>query len=189
MTARWHCLKVPAAELRVEASLFTGQMFGWKRHDGHYVGVLGREVLGLKDCANDTEVCCYTTPAATQPKLKGLVSDMFQLTVPLAPLCDRWGATDPRVKTLRTVLPGLRVVRQDPTECLVSFLCSSNNNIARITLMLDRLRAAYGEKLCTVGTHAMYTFPTMERLAQVEELELREMGFGYRAAFVTRTAR
>ena len=39
-------------------------------------------------CANDTEVCCYTTPAATQPKLKGLVSDMFQLTVPLVPLSD-----------------------------------------------------------------------------------------------------
>lgn len=37
--------------------------------------------------------------------------------------------------------------RQDPTECLFSFICSSNNNIPRITLMLDRLRAAYGEPL------------------------------------------
>ena len=34
-----------------------------------------------------------------------------------------------------------------------------------------------------------YSFPKMERLAQVEEVELREMGFGYRAAFVTRTAK
>ncbi len=37
--------------------------------------------------------------------------------------------------------------RQDPAECLFSFICSSNNNIARITLMLDRLRSTYGEDL------------------------------------------
>lgn len=43
--------------------------------------------------------------------------------IPLVPLCEQWGTKDPRVNTLRTVLPGLRVVRQDPTECLISFLC------------------------------------------------------------------
>lgn len=43
--------------------------------------------------------------------------------------------------------------RQDPTECLFSFICSSNNNIPRITLMLDRLRATYGEPLVRSRVH------------------------------------
>lgn len=37
--------------------------------------------------------------------------------------------------------------RQDPVECLFSFICSSNNNIPRITLMLARLRARYGTSI------------------------------------------
>jgi N-glycosylase/DNA lyase len=48
-------------------------------------------------------------------------------------------------------LQGVRVVRQDPWECLISFICSSNNNIARITQMLDKLRRKYGHQLCTVS--------------------------------------
>lgn len=41
--------------------------------------------------------------------------------------------------------------RQDPVECIFSFICSSNNNIPRITLMLSKLRRAYGELLLNVG--------------------------------------
>lgn len=41
--------------------------------------------------------------------------------------------------------------RQDPVECLFSFICSSNNNIPRITLMLDKLRRSYGELLLKIG--------------------------------------
>lgn len=41
--------------------------------------------------------------------------------------------------------------RQDPVECIFSFICSSNNNISRITLMLEKLRHAYGELLLSVG--------------------------------------
>jgi N-glycosylase/DNA lyase len=54
------------------------------------------------------------------------------------------------MKIVTARLQGVRVVRQDPWECLISFICSSNNNIARITQMLDKLRRKYGHKLCTV---------------------------------------
>jgi 3-methyladenine DNA glycosylase/8-oxoguanine DNA glycosylase len=63
--------------------------------------------------------------------------------------------------------------RQDPTECLFSFICSSNNNIPRITLMLDRLRAAYGEPLADGQYHA---FPSIDALAAAPEQALRDLG-------------
>ena len=81
--ARWHSLKVSACELRVEASLFTGQMFGWKRHDGHFIGVLGREVLGLKECADDVEGCSYTNPRTAQPKIKGKLAVVISRVRPI----------------------------------------------------------------------------------------------------------
>ena len=48
------------------------------------------------------------------------------------------------------VVPGMRVLRQDPAECLFSFICSSNNNIGRIGGMLQNLRAMYGTPIPTV---------------------------------------
>ena len=45
---------------------------------------------------------------------------------------------------MQTGFPGLRVLRQDPLECLFSFICSSNNNIARIAQMIEALCVTYG---------------------------------------------
>ena len=77
---------------------------------------------------------------------------------------------------------------QEPFECLVSFICSSNNNISRITQMLQRLRQAFGPHLCDVGGEPYHAFPCVSTLAGVKEQQLRDMGFGYRARFVTETA-
>mmetsp|Transcript_29363 Transcript_29363/g.46081 ORF Transcript_29363/g.46081 Transcript_29363/m.46081 type:complete len:291 (+) Transcript_29363:81-953(+) len=79
-------------------------------------------------------------------------------------------------------------MRQDPVECLFSFICSSNNNIARITLMIDRLCKTYGT---LIGSHAgfqFYTFPTIEALAGASEEDLRALGTGYRAKFLIQSA-
>ena len=56
-------------------------------------------------------------------------------------------------------LPGLRVMRQDPAECLLSFIVSSNNNISRIALILNRLRRSFGEHLLTLPAAAATETP------------------------------
>jgi len=85
-------------------------------------------------------------------------------------------------------LPGLRLLRQEPVECVFSFICSSNNNISRITKMLTSLRTKYGTLLGNVNDTNFYSFPTVDALSSVQEVELRELGFGYRANFVVKTA-
>lgn len=52
------------------------------------------------------------------------------------------------------VLPGIRLINQDPWECLISFIFSSNNNIKRITKGLNLLRASYGKYACTIRLEA-----------------------------------
>lgn len=55
---------------------------------------------------------------------------------------------------LNVFLVGMTLIliyRQDPVECIFSFICSSNNNIPRITSMLGNLRRTYGEPLLGVG--------------------------------------
>lgn len=64
----------------------------------------------------------------------------FQLDHSLAALYADWAAGCPRMARVTACLPGVRVVRQDPWECLMSFICSSNNNVKRISLMLVHTR-------------------------------------------------
>lgn len=57
------------------------------------------------------------------------------------------------------------MLRQDPTECLFSFICTSNNHISRIQGMVERLCQALGAPLCQLGETSYHNFPSLSALA------------------------
>lgn len=59
----------------------------------------------------------------------------------------------------------MRVLRQDPVECLLSFICTSNNHVARITTMIERLCQAFGQHLCSLDEQPFHAFPSLAALA------------------------
>ena len=77
------------------------------------------------------------------------------------------------------------------------FICSSNNNIARITKMVHALCKHYSPPLLSLEPPlldsdrvAYHPFPPPSVLAAPEvAAELRSLGFGYRAEFIQRTAK
>ena len=71
----------------------------------------------------------------------------------------------------------------------MSFICSSNNNIPRITQILTAVRSTFGSRLCTVEGRDYYSFPGAATLAAVTEEQLRGIGLGYRAKYVHLTAK
>ena len=81
---------------------------------------------------------------------------------------------------------GIRILRQDRLETLVSFLLSSNNNIERIRQMIERICEYLGEKREFCGK-TFYTFPTLARLATQDVEFYRRLGLGYRAEFLVNT--
>ena len=82
---------------------------------------------------------------------------------------------------------GLRLLRQEKFETLISFIVSANNNIVRIRGILSRLCESYGEKIETPWGEE-YAFPTAAALADAELKDLRALGLGYRDSYVKRTA-
>jgi hypothetical protein len=121
-----------------------------------------------------------TLPPRASAEAAAALRDWLQLGVDAGALHTSW-RRDPHLAAALRRLPGLRVLRQDPWECLVSFICSANNNIARISAMLFKLREAVG---APAGTHeglAFFHFPGPAILAATPETRLRELGFGYRA--------
>lgn len=84
---------------------------------------------------------------------------------------------------------GIRILRQDLWETIVSFLISQQNNIVRIRRSIDNISRRYGVKMSAEDGSTYYTFPTAEALSLASEEELRECGLGYRAKYVLDTAK
>ena len=83
---------------------------------------------------------------------------------------------------------GLHLLRQDPWECLVTFICSSNNNMKRIKLMLTKLINSNGNTL-TDSLGEYKTFPSPSQIVETGEDNLRSLGFGYRAKYIFETSK
>ncbi|WP_256301224.1 DNA-3-methyladenine glycosylase family protein [Haloarchaeobius salinus] len=82
---------------------------------------------------------------------------------------------------------GLRLVQDPPFGCTVSFICSAQMRVERIHEMVSTLAREYGEAV-DLGDRTYHAFPTPDRLAATTEAELRDLGLGYRAPYVQRTA-
>lgn len=170
-------------------TLVNGQCFNWQPLEaGRWSGVIGGCLVGLKQVDNDV-LYMERFPGGTA-SLDGRLRDYFQLDrFSLAELYARWSKVDPRFNEIAKHIGGVRLLRQDPVECLFSFLCSQNNHISRITGMLAKLREHYGTLLCKDETgQSHYTFPTLSQLLTATEQELRDLGFGYRAKYVVASA-
>ncbi len=82
---------------------------------------------------------------------------------------------------------GMRLVRDPPFACLVSFICSAQMRVSRIHGMQMRLAESFGDPVAFDG-ETYHAFPTPEQLAARTESELRDLSLGYRAPYVQRTA-
>ena len=85
---------------------------------------------------------------------------------------------------------GLRVLRQEPWECLIGFICSANNNIPRITANVEDMAASYGMPLPHPAAPdcVRNTFPSPRELVDAGEQALRDMKLGFRAVNVIAAA-
>ncbi|KAG7383674.1 8-oxoguanine glycosylase ogg1 [Phytophthora pseudosyringae] len=187
-------------ELSCALTLESGQVFAWRRHpkeSATWLGVVGRRVFALRERDDLVQFrCLHPSDLPTKEGVDEL-SHYFRLDVAADPLYERWTKPTDRMTEIISRLRGLRIVRQDPVECLFSFICSSNNNIARIQGMVDKLKATYGDLLYQgedehqkEELRYFYAFPSVDTLAATcEEATLRALGFGYRAAFVVKTAK
>jgi N-glycosylase/DNA lyase len=82
-----------------------------------------------------------TSKSSARPSVdddtESLIRKYFNLTPNLTQLYEIWSKADPNFKKRAPKFKGVRILKQDPWEALVGFICSSNNNIARISQMVS----------------------------------------------------
>jgi len=187
-------LTVPAQDFSLKDTLECGQVFRWKVHHDAYYGFIparpehhgaGGSTCAVKVTQDGSPLLIIET--ADSRLTPEAVTRYFALDVDLARILDSIDA-DALVHDAITRFRGLRILRQDPWECLASFICSSYNNITRIQGMIERLCLAFGAPAAFNGFRGS-SFPTPEAIARASERRLRELGLGFRASYLKATAR
>lgn len=181
-----------AGGLDLRATLESGQTFRWRREDGRTYA--GERAPGEWYATVDPDRC---VPIRVRQR-DGLLE--WESTVDAEPtirrrlrLDDDLGTTlaavpdDSLLAAARAAHPGLRLVADPPFPTLISFICSAQMRVSRIHDMVSALARTYGEPI-EFGDGTYHAFPTPARLATATEAELRDLGLGYRAPYVVRTA-
>lgn len=121
---------------------------------------------------------------------EALLKNYFNLHHDLTKLYKQWADADPNFRKRAPKFTGVRILNQDAWEALVGFICSSNNNISRISQMVHKLCLHYGSYIGTISDEPFHDFPTPASLTGPGvEAHLRSLGFGYRAKYIAETAR
>ncbi|HJK01675.1 MAG TPA: DNA glycosylase [Methanocorpusculum sp.] len=82
---------------------------------------------------------------------------------------------------------GLRIMRQDPWECLISYICSSCSSIPTIQMRIENLAEKYGKKL-TCDNKIFYSFPQPETIGKVPIRDIRTCKVGFRDEYIFQAA-
>ena len=174
----------PVRDYDLAATLTSGQVFRWQLRDGAWEGVIGQRWARLH--GRDGGILAQTAQAEAS---WNWLTDYLQIAVDLSAVLLSFPDDDPMRRSV-TACRGLRLLRQDPWECLASFILSSTKQIIQIQQIVALLCARFGQPILAPDVHEpLFSFPGPERLAVCSETDLRDCKMGFRAPYLLQTAR
>ena len=145
--------------LDLATSLESGQSHRWRREGDWLSGVVRGNFIKVRQIGRRIELRSQPWPEAS---LVPLLQSYLRLDDDIRAIYADIGC-DPRVAEMVAQYPGLRVLRLEPWECLVSFICSANSNIGRIHQNVEKLADTFGDPISMDGQVAAcfpHAFPT-----------------------------
>jgi N-glycosylase/DNA lyase len=165
------------------ATLNSGQAFRWESAGSGWEGVVAGRWVYLEGRLDGVRARVVKDPGDWEWLVRYL-----QLEVDM----DRVMASFPKDPVLQAAVQrhrGLRLLRQDPWECLASFVLSSTKQIVQIRQMVREVCLRFGEPVQVPSGHRpVWAFPGSKVIAEQSEQELRECRMGFRAKYLRGTA-
>ena len=161
----------------------SGQCFRLKpTQAGGYVLVAFGRVLGLADTPEGVALDC------SQAEFDAVWRDYFDITSDYAAIRAQADPEDAFLRRACDYGAGIRMLRQEPWEMLVSFIISQRKNIPAIQYCIEALCSRYGEPIES-GEERFFAFPSAQTLAALDESHFLACSLGYRAKYVLAAAR
>ena len=170
-------IALPPRQFSLDLTLSCGQVFRWERQGAWWQGIVGDELIRVRQegdllLAGEGREETIRSYFALDLDLDGILRSI-----------DR----DPVIHGAIGHCRGLRVIRQDPWECLASYICATYANIPGIRKKIRLLSETFGEPLET-ESGIQYRFPAPEAIASSDLCEIRRCSLGYRSGYLCETA-
>lgn len=182
----------PKGLLHLEYTLSNGQMFRWRQTpDGWWDAVTGDRMIRIRkvdDPASDVDRFEFFTYPG-EPDL-AFIEEFFRFDVVLDKLYAAWLEADPYLGSLAERFKGLRIVKQKPEECLLSFMCSTANFIPRIMKAIAYIAKTWGEPIIGPDSKSLtHAFPAASVIAALDPYEVSDKtGLEWRAGNLVKVA-
>ena len=159
--------------INVENSINSGQVFLWKKNKKYWYGINGQDVLKIDNLG---DIKSYQNNKI----------DFFRKKDDIEKIIKSISKDSVTKKAVKQYL-GLRILEQDPFQCLISFITSSNSNIQKIKNNLEKISKKFGTKI-KFEDQEFFLFPEPKKLAKASINEIKSCGVGYRAQFIKEAA-
>lgn len=164
-------------------TLSCGQIFGWKREGIVWTGIHNGKVIELEQ--NEEQIRYAGCTKAELIPFLGLNHDIREIESSIkGHILQYTGCEDSFFNKNFELAEGIRIIRQNPWECLISFICSANSNVPTIGKRISLLIERFGGE----GGSSCHIFPDPKTLSVCTEEELRGCLTGYRAPYLKKTA-
>ena len=158
----------------IDNSINSGQVFLWGKDRDDWYGINGQDILKInKNGVIKSIINSKTDFFRKNDNIQEIIKSISK---------------DKTVKKAVKEYEGLRLFRQDPFQCLISFIISSNSNIQKIKNSLEKITKKFGKKIQTQNKE-FFLFPEPEKIARATIDEIKSCGVGYRAPFIIEAAK
>ena len=158
----------------IDNSINSGQVFLWQKSKNYWYGIDGQNILKINQ--------------------KGKIKSMQNMKTSFLRENDdiekiiKSISKDKTIKKAVKKYEGLRIFNQDPFQCMISFIISSNSNIQKIKSSLEKISRKFGKKMA-IEDQEFFLFPKPEKIAKASISEIKTCGVGYRAPFIKEAAK
>jgi N-glycosylase/DNA lyase len=180
-----HQTTLPILRYDLAATLNSGQAFRWIPHNDDWEGVIGQRWVRLRLLPYAIKAQCVAHPNDWT-----WLTRYLQSSICLDAILDSFPKHDPHLQRAVQSCLGLRLLVQDPWECLASFILSSSKQIIQIRQIIQLLTESFGVPVDVPHNHPpRHAFPDPHVIARLDEPQLRACKTGFRAASLLHAAR
>ena len=160
--------------INIDNSINSGQVFLWEKNGTDWYGINGQDILKInKNGVIKSILNSKTNFFRKNDNMQEIIKSISK---------------DKTVKKSVKQYEGLRIFKQDPFQCMISFIISSNSNIQKIKNSLEKISKKFGKKV-KIQNKEFFLFPKPEKLANASIEEIKKCGVGYRAPFIKQASK
>ena len=168
------------SDFNIEQIFECGQCFHFEKLDNmEYATVAFGRLLHIKQ--ENNKVILYNT---TEDEYNSIWRSYFDMDTDYGKIKEKLKNNCEELKTAINEKSGIRILRQEFAEMLLSFIISQNKQIPHIKQIVAAISKEYGQLVGSINGRDYYSFPDLETLTKISEEEFRKLKTGFRAPYL-----